>query len=57
MKAQNTKGLTGEKNHIKELAYIEFMLVPTHVTPCQLSPQGSPALDVHPGKSGDPRAA
>jgi hypothetical protein len=27
-----------------------------HVTPCQLSPHGSPPLAVHPGNTGDPRA-
>lgn len=34
--------------------FIEVILVPVHVMPCQSSPQGSPPLGIHPGSLGDP---
>lgn len=38
------------------LKTIEVILEPVHVTPCQLSPQGSPPLADHPGSFGDSSA-
>lgn len=34
--------------------FIEVILVPVHVIPCQSSPQGSPPFGTHPGSFGDP---
>lgn len=34
--------------------FIEVILVPVHVMPCQSSPQGSPPFGIHPGSFGDP---